>query len=291
MASHLLRIVLEAAIERAGSLVRNGQLNKIVQVNNWLLSTNPYPIGWTPDVKAITKSLISRFPDHLICFRSINKWDGKSLLNRLAAHKYTLGVYRQVYVFDRLNDTYLVHNNAKRDRRLSRNTLYNKVDNADIGETDYARISQLYQMLSCQKHSLYNPAMTADFMRMCHKGGVFQFFGLRNDRGVLDGVAGILSADHASPLPSLLGYDIALDRRLALYRVLNAMTFDAAMKEGWNVNLSSGVAEFKRSGRQAVREFIAFYDRHLATGRRIALRTLTGTMNLVGAPLMKWLKL
>src|SRR5215475_438839 len=67
-----------------------------------------------------------------------------------------------------------------------------------------------------------------------------------------------------------------------------ALAFETAIAEGWNINLSSGAVGFKRNrGGQPIMEYNATYHRHLSRGRRLALSTLAGMANVVGAPLMK----
>jgi len=109
-----IRGVLAPVLDGAGVIVRLARLNKAVQVNNWLC-TNPYPPNCSLDLASITDALVLAFPDHAISFRSLNKWDNPSLLERLQAFGYKLIAYRQIYVFDRLPETYLVQGAIQSD--------------------------------------------------------------------------------------------------------------------------------------------------------------------------------
>jgi len=280
-----IRGVLAPVLDGAGVIVRLARLNKAVQVNNWLC-TNPYPPNWSPDLASITDALVLAFPDHAISFRSLNKWDNPSLLERLQAFGYKLIAYRQIYVFDRLPETYLAHRDVKRDRRLLRQTSYRAVLDNKFEEADYPRMAELCQMVELG-HSRFNPAVTPDFMRLCHTQGIRRFIGLRNHSGRLDAISGIVTVGGATPT-NLVGFDTSLDRQIGLYRMINALTFEVVMAEGWNINLSGGAAEFKRNrGGQPIMEYGAIYDRHLSRARRLALSTLAVPANLVGAPLMR----
>jgi hypothetical protein len=190
--SPFMRRVIASALDGAGAIVRLARLNKVVQVNNWLVSTNPYPLNWSPNLVSITDALVAAFPDHAICFRSLNEWANQAMINELEATGYALAAYRQIYVFDRLSETYLVHRNVKKDNRLLCRTTYRVVGNDELEEEDFPRITKLYETLYLQKHSMLNPAFTPDYMRLCHERGIMRFCGLRNPAGRLDGMFGIL---------------------------------------------------------------------------------------------------
>jgi hypothetical protein len=283
--SPFIRGVLAPVLDGAGAIVRLARLNKAVQVNNWLC-TNPYPPNWSPNLAAITDALVLAFPDHAISFRSLNEWANPGMLERLKACGYKLIAYRQIYVFDRLAETYLVHRDVKRDRRLLRQTSYRAVLDNKFEEADYPRMAELCQMVELG-HSRFNPAVTPDYMRLCHKHGIRRFIGLRDHSGRLDAISGIVTVGRANPT-NLVGYDTSLDREIGLYRMIIALTFEVVIAEGWNINLSGGAAAFKRNrGGQPIMEYGAVYDRHLSRARRLALSALAVPANVVGVPLMR----
>jgi hypothetical protein len=211
-----VRRVIASALDGAGAIVLLARLNKIVQVNNWLVSTNPYPLNWSPNLVSMTDALVAAFPDHAICFRSLNEWANQAMIKELAETGYKLAAYRQIYVFDRLSETYWVHGNVKKDHRLLHRTTYRVVRNNELEEEDFPRMTKLYEMLYLQKHSMLNPAFTPDYMRLCHARGIMRFFGLRHPSGRLDGMFGMLVVARTTPLPSILGYDTSLDDRIGL---------------------------------------------------------------------------
>jgi hypothetical protein len=275
----------------AGAMLKAARINRMVQVNNWMLSTNIFPAAADLPVAAIAEFLIARFPDHFLCFRSLNAWSNAGLMDQFQAARYQLVASRQVYCYERLAETWAATHNASEDRRLMARTEYRVVPSGDLGEADYARIAKLYRLLYLEKYSPLNPVFTARYLRLCHQSGVMRFFGLRGPEGILDGVLGLFIVDGVITAP-VVGYDTSRDRRLGLYRLLMTLVFEFAAKEGQCINLSSGAAEFKRlRGGQPFIEYSAIYDRHLSWGRRAAASALAAVVNGLGVPLMRKLKL
>jgi hypothetical protein len=294
---HLLRrpwlqAGLGHVINVAGAALRRGQINRMVVVNNWMLSTNLYSRGWAPNVPALTTLLTRAFPDHYLCFRSLNAWTNARLSHTLARNGYRLVASRQVYAFDHLQDTWAGRKDVRRDRRLLHQTAYRVVQHDELGEPDYARMAALYAGLYRQKYPGHNPAFTAEYMRLCHRERLMAFVGLRGpDEARLDGVVGLFAVDKVLTAP-IVGYDTALDRRLGLYRLLMLQPFAAAMQSGSSINLSAGAAEFKRlRGGRPVIEYSAIFDRHLAGHRRLAIVVLGLLANRIAVPLMRKLQL
>jgi hypothetical protein len=286
-----LRIALGGVLDAAGAALRRARINRSVVVNNWMLSTNLYPLQWKPDVPALTATLTRAYPDHAIIFRSLNRWTNAALLDRLVGAGYKLVASRQVYAYDRLNATWLPRSNVVHDRRLLRQSAYRVVQHEDIAESDYGRIAGLYEALYRQKYPIHNPAFTAEYMRLCHRRAVMRFAGLRAADGRLDGVVGLFGVGDILTAP-IVGYDTSLDRRLGLYRLLMLLPFLAALACGAAINLSAGAAAFKRlRGGRPVLEYSAIFDRHLARPRRAAISALGLLSNHVAAPLMERLEL
>jgi len=65
--------------DAAGYVLRRAEINRIVHLNNWMLSTNLHG-GWAGDgLDEMRDALVRRFPDHIIAVRSINKWSDGNL--------------------------------------------------------------------------------------------------------------------------------------------------------------------------------------------------------------------
>ncbi|MDP3736937.1 MAG: hypothetical protein Q8R02_06080, partial [Hyphomonadaceae bacterium] len=58
----------------AGALLRAARVNRIVNLDNWMLSTNLHGDWRGEDVPDIRRFLATRFPDHMIATRCLNEW-------------------------------------------------------------------------------------------------------------------------------------------------------------------------------------------------------------------------
>src|SRR5690606_2745923 len=116
---------LIAGVER---LLSNAKIERIVQINNWLLSTNLYPADWQGEgLEELTQLLRERFPGHAFGFRSLNPASNAVLLERLQALGYLALPSRQVYLFDGrsgADSAYLRHHNCRLDATLLRRSGY-----------------------------------------------------------------------------------------------------------------------------------------------------------------------
>ena len=63
-----LRFFLLLLIKGISAWLKRGELNKNVHVNNFLLSTNPFPEWDGKEIAEITTFLKSEYPDHAIVF-------------------------------------------------------------------------------------------------------------------------------------------------------------------------------------------------------------------------------
>lgn len=223
------------------------QLDRMVQVNNWLVSTIVYPI-WEAPIQGLTEQLIHQYPMHSIAFRSINRFSNKKLLTELRQLGFLSIPSRQVYIYDAREgerSVFLKHHNVKMDGILLKNTKY-KVEGGDaLSDADYQRMESLYNMLYVEKYCPLNPQYTADWMRVGQQDGWLDIRVLRSPQGCIDGVLGWIG-DKTTFTAPLFGYDTSLPQDLGLYRLLVVLCFQEAVRRKCILNLSSGAAHFKR---------------------------------------------
>lgn len=98
------------------------QIDNIVQVNNWLLSTNIYPTDWKgEDTDIIVNLLRKKFPQSAIAFRSLNYATNRMLILKLKSANFEPVPTRQVYIFDgndRSQKSFMFRHNYKIDSNL-----------------------------------------------------------------------------------------------------------------------------------------------------------------------------
>ncbi len=275
-------------------LLRLARINRAVFVNNFLFSTNLYPKEGFSDetIREWTRHLMERYPEHVIFWRSLTDFSHQSLLDRFKSHGYGLIPSRQIYVLDSKKSPYLNRRDVIRDRALLNKTSLIQVQNDEIQESDYARIAELYRQLYVEKHSVYNPQYTPEFMRSGHQAGVLQFFGLRNEHGELEAVVGYWERDDVFATP-ILGYNTAIPQKVGLYRMLSAHMASEAVRREKPLHYSSGASDFKRSrGALDFIEYSAVRYSHLKSPfRKFVWRLLERSANAIAIKLFKEYKL
>jgi hypothetical protein len=278
--------VLGVAGRGVDAWLRAARIDRAVAINNWWLSTNLYPALSCVSMPKLLDEALQRWPTHAIWLRSLNDVDHRDWLQDCERLGFVLIPSRQVYLFRDVAGLARQRHNLKIDLKLSAKQPRRAVD-ADIGDNDYARIAGLYEQLYVSKYSRCNPHYTAEFMRQWHRAGLLEFDGFRDDNGQLMCIAGQFRQGRTLTTP-VVGYDTAMPQRLGLYRLLTAMTFEHAIRRGYDINFSAGAAGFKRlRGGSPSIEYSAVYARHLPAKTRRALSWLSALTRKFGVPLMR----
>lgn len=286
---------LKCLTQAVDCLLTAAKVDRLVQVNNWLLSTNLYPADWDgADLAPITELLRSRFPDHGFGFRSLNDFSNAELRQRLQVLGYLAIPSRQVYLFDGragAQSAFLRHHNTRLDATLLRRSPYQVVTGEALEAADFQRIEQLYNMLYLDKYSTLNPHYSAAWLQRGHSEGWLQLRALRNAEGRIDGALGWFANSTLLSTP-IVGYDTALPQRTGLYRQLTRLCLQEAADRRQVLNFSSGAAAFKRlRGGQPQIEYSLVYVAHLPRARRLVWQVLACLLQRIGVPLMRKLKL
>ncbi|WP_010176119.1 hypothetical protein [Pseudomonas sp. PAMC 25886] len=276
-------------------MLRWARIDKLVQVNNWLLSTNLYPGDWDiNELPAITALLQRTFPDHGFGFRSLNDFSNRPLRQRLENLGYLSIPTRQVYLFDGRAGAqagFLNHHNTRLDATLLRRSPYEVVPGAALDDADFQRIEHLYNLLYLDKYSTLNPHYSAQWMQRGQREGWLEMRALRNGEGRIDGALGWF-ANAALISTPIVGYDTGLPQRAGLYRQLTRLCLQEAVERGVVLNFSSGAAGFKRlRGGQPQIEYSLIHVAHLSWGRRWVWCVLSQLLHGIGVPLMRRFKL
>jgi len=270
----MARPFLAAAADGMGAVLRAAKVNRVVHVNNWMMSTNLHARWSGASIPHVRKYFVEHFPSHFIAVRSVNEWSDADLVAQLRSDGWRLIPSRQIFVMDDPQADYGAHSNRRKDmRRLE--LLDDELTDLDVVDAaDAERIAALYQALYIGKYTALNPAFTPDFIRMTRETGVMRYCGARDANGNLSAVAGAFD-DGRTMCPQLIAYDQSRPRSQGLYRTAMALSVEMAGDAGLKLNWSAGAGTFKANrGGRPVLEYNAFYDRHLSRGRRAALAAL-----------------
>jgi len=257
--------LIKLALHPVAGWLRRNDFDRVVFVNNWLLSTNLYPSITATQLEVLSEALIRRFPDRAIVFRSVTESRDPHIRQTLEARGYDLVLSRQVWFMDpeeaRRTRQY------KEDVRVLRRHGYEVVGGTSLSDDDLRRAVELYNLLYLEKYSYYNPQFTESFLRLARDKGTLTLRGLRRD-GKLNGIMGYFARNGLMTQP-LFGYDTALPQDEGLYRLLTLVTLQEGLARGLMVHASGGVGKFKKiRGGRSVTEYNAVYTKHLPRKRQ-----------------------
>lgn len=285
-----VRWLLHALIKSVSEWLKSAEINKNVHVNNFLLSTNPYPEWSGAQIQAVTGFLTRQYPGHALIFRSLNVRQHAHLLDKFSENNYLLLGSRQVYLYDEPFAGWIKRNNNKQDRRIVRNKKLRYLDH-DAMRGHLEQAWHLYNLLYLEKYSRHNPQFTLAYFRQMHHSKTMYFQGYADARNQLKAFAGLFTPGNTITSP-LVGYDTAAPPKECLYIHAIQLIFDHKYRTGKPLNLSSGAAGFKRlrGGVPSV-EYSAVYVAHLKPHRQRVFKVLAFLTNRIGVPLLEKHKL
>ena len=261
--------LLGLAFQPFSAMLRFGELDRVVYVNHWLLTTNPVARFRRDQLSAIVDELTRRFPKAAIVFRG--------LMPRLYPNQFKLfqGVgfrmvrHRRVWVVEDCELACRESKELRRDVRLSDQHGYEILSDPEIIANEAERIAELYQGLYIHKHSHLNPYFNPAFVPLTLDEGLLTYRAFRSKDGSIDAFKawhirnGVMTG-------AVVGYDRHLPRSLGLYRQAMALQSREAARLGLKLVLSGGVGEFKRlRGADPHEEHEAVWDRHLSPRRKL----------------------
>lgn len=278
---------LSAVINSMGALLRLCDLNRIVHINNWMMSTNlPVDLD-TRQAVAQTRALTTQFPDHFLAMRSLTRRQSGPLMQALENAGWIFFPSRQIFIVDDVANQSLTRRDARNDARLWQAKAFTYDEVQDMSDADAARIATLYSMLYLIKYSHLNPAYTADFIKLAHNMKVIRFLALRDESGEIQAFGGFHRFGKHGTMP-LLGYNTDMPASAGLYRLACHAGSLYAARHKLQFNMSSGATLFKRTrGATPEMEYTAFYIKHLPTRRRAPFGILQLVSKYIAIPILE----
>jgi hypothetical protein len=288
--NRLLRFVCWLLLVPFGLLFRVTKINKVVTLNNWLLSTCLYPDISGADIRVITEYIQETYPSHVVQWRSLQRNQHADLLSTLQDIGYILVPSRQVYIWKPeyyQNSTKRQRKNFNQDKKIlhSDEMSVTPIDIKNVHEITQVR--ELYQNLYIDKYSACNPQLTDSFFELVQRLEIIDVYHLHHRQLEQHAVVGLFKNDTTVTAP-ILGYDTDQLTARKMYRACSAMSYQVALDQGLTCHKSSGAPEFKRNrGCKPEVEYSAVYVRHLPWYRRIIWITVASVLNKVAVPVMK----
>ena len=278
---------LRLAVRGLGGLLRRADADRIVHINNWMMSTN-LPVDLDPSLaRDETDGLAAAWPSHLLAMRSLTRRHSAPLIDALTGAGWLMLPSRQVFLVDDVAAQCLPRRDTKRDDKLWRGMDLTYEELTAVDDADAARMAALYGLLYLQKYSRLNPAFTPRFIQRSGELGVLRHLVLRDAEGVIQAFGAMHHMGRHCTMP-LLGYDTGADPKRGLYRLAFHAGALYAARRGLQFNMSSGATAFKRHrGATAEMEFTAFYFRHLPPRRRRPFGALHAVAKGLGMPILR----
>ena len=282
-----LALVLRGIVGAVGAILKPSQLDRIVHVNNWMMSTN-LPVDLDCRLTGQqTHALASSFPTHILAMRSLNWRHCADMMKALAAAGWLLLPSRQIYLVDDVARESLTKRDSKNDQRVWRDSPFDYQELTVLSQSDAKRIAALYEYLYLEKYSRLNPAFTSEFIKITHNLGMVKYLVFRDKNGEIQSFGGLHQLGRHATMP-LMGYNTGASKELGLYRLACHAGSLYAAKHGLQLNMSSGAANYKRTrGATPEIEYTAYYLRHLQLRRRLPVQALRLVANSAGIPVLR----
>ena len=288
--NRILKHLLLLLVKMMSGWLKRGNLNKNVHVNNFLLTTNPYPEWDGSEISSITSFLKAEYPEHAFIFRSLNDYQHGDLLQTFKSNGYENIGSRQVYIFDLNKENWLKHRNNKEDCKVIKKKGLKLIKHEEMWEL-LPQALKLYRQLYLEKYSMLNPQFTLKYFQECYQNEIIDFQGYTDENGILKAFSGQFTIDNTITSP-LVGYDIHAPKKDGLYLHAAQLGILNKLNSGLILNLSSGAPRFKRlRGSTPSIEYSALFINHLPWKRRIRWKVLKFFSNNIGIPVLKKYKL
>lgn len=285
----LLETCLKPVIAGFAKLLDWANIDRLVILNNYLVSTNLYDTNtWLKEnINQLVASLKQRYPQHAIALRSLNDQQHAALISKLKTAGFIAVPSRQVYIAENP----LSKRDSRKDQKLCQHSNLQKKLGSDFSPEDYAQCKALYDQLYLEKYSKLNPHYQSSWLAQGQASGWLTLRGLHAEGQPLTAALGWLQTADCITTP-IFGFDTQQALQNGLYRQLNYCTFEHAKQQQKIINMSSGAANFKRNrGAIASIEYTLVYCQHLPKITRSIWQLLSSVLVYGAVPLLKKLQL
>jgi hypothetical protein len=284
-----LRWPVQKLLRVFGKFLQFAKINKVVVVNNWLLSTNLYSPLTSAQIAAIKIFLKKHFPHHALLFRSIDSYSNQELFDSLKTEQFDMVASRPIYFMDMNNSELFQSRMFKSDLKVLEQTLYHPVSHADIPLAEAERIAELYRSLYLDKYSPLSPHLNGRFIKLLLNSNFLSLQAFQKE-GRIDAVCGFFCRGKILMSP-LVGYNQDAPKENKLYRLISTYVTLEAKKRKMIYHLSSGAASYKKLRRATMEvEYTAVNRRHLPLRQQAGWNILRWVMNCIGVPIMQQLE-
>jgi len=282
-----LKMFVNPMLNILGGIAVLFKINKVIIVNNFMLSTNLYYPLSEKQYRDILDFLKQKFPDNLILFRSLNEDYNAREIEMLTSLSCKKIASRRVYLLKKENIRHSHKKILKKDIKLMQE---NKYYFEKAGMRDLTDIKRFYDILYLSKYSKQNPQFTTLFYKNVIENSLFDIQMLKQNTQS-KGVYGLFSSGDGITAP-IFGYADEDGTASGFYRVLSLWGFNMIEKgSNLKINFSSGVSGFKRCrGAVGRTEYSLFLSKHLPLYRRIFLSVFSLFINKIALPIMIWKK-
>lgn len=259
-----------------------GELDRVVYVNNWLLTTNPVARYTRGQLSAVVDCLSTKYPKSAIVFRGLLPRLHPDQCRLFEQTGFRMVRHRRVWMVEDSSRAFRESEELRRDQHLSERHGYEVVADPEVIAAEAERLAELYRGLYLAKHSLLNPHFNAEFVRLTLGEGLLTYRAFRKE-GSIDAFKAWYIKDGVMT-GAFVGYDQQKPRKLGLYRQAIALQASEAVRLGLQLSWSGGVGDFKRlRGATPHEEYEAVWDRHLSPRRRLPWAMLEWTGRAVVA--------
>lgn len=249
-------------------IIKQTELDKIIFVNNLLLSTNLYPEISPQDKKEIHDFLLKQYPKYAIIYRSINDFSLNNL-DELQSLWYKRIVSRQVFISqEQYLDYYVKKHDMKNDERLLKKCDYFSQVKNNYTKDELLDIKACYDNLYIDKYTDLNPQFTVKYLDNLQRNKFFSLNVLRTENK-------IKAAYGYYHINGTITTPIFWYKNENLYRHISYLLITQTLIKAKVLNQSSGVWQYKIN-RGAVQhmEYSLVYYQHLNWNQKIIWNTI-----------------